>query len=303
MSRILLVSLSLLVGLPTLADASMSAVSKSMGDLRWGMSEYEVQRFLKRKIKEDARKARGMAKRALERAAGQIDDGLVQFNGRSRYDRGPIADQFTHGNQESMLVYEDGESKNYYFFIQGRLWKWVKAYPSRAFGGSNFKRFEKLVGKKFGRGHVKTEELYRGTGDELRFIEFRTRNTRLRAVDKTGDHGQYALVFEDMGTVRDLSALRTNVDRRQRARDRATARRSAAPKKSAPRATPSKFKNVVDDDNSDETRAEYLARRKRVVAAEKAKQRAIHERRSDRKKGKALDALAGIEDDDPLSGF
>lgn len=318
MARILVASLALALALPAFARAD--SVASSMGDLRWGLSEMEVERFLKRKVQEAAREAgkqKGFGKHEAERRLAeqlrQIEHGVFAFGGgRSRWDSGPIGDQFTHGNQESVLVYDDGDSRNYYFFIQGRLWKWYKSYPSRAFGGTDFKRFSKLVEKKFGRGRVKEGELYAGTGEEHRFIEYMTRNTRLRAVDKTSEHGEYALVFEDIDTVRDLPALRTEADRRSRSR--ATARRereadddeeSATATRSTATRSPDKHKSVIaeSEESRGETGAEYNARRKRVIAAEQKKEESIHDRQQDRKQGKALDTLAGIEDDDPLSGF
>ena len=60
---------------------------------------------------------------------------------------------------------------------------------------------------------------------------------------------------------------------------------------------------MADSGGRGETQAEYEARKKRVIAAEKSKERAIHERKQDRKKGQVLDTLAGIDDDDPISGM
>jgi hypothetical protein len=303
------------------ASAGATPIAQSMGDLRWGLSEDDVVRFLVRKVKERAREESAKAsaskkseiERQLERQLRQIRESLVRFEGsRTRWDSGPVADQFTHGNQEAMIAYDDGRSRNYYFFINHHLWKWYKSFPASDFGGRDFKRFSKTITKKYGTGRVKSGEMYAGTGEERQWLEYLDRNTRLRAVDKTNPHGEYALVFEEMATVRDLASLRVNQGGPNRTR--VASRRPApepaededeeqAPARTAS-ASKSKYKSIEDDTGQrGETRAEYEERKKRVIAAEKAKQRALYERKEDKKQGKTLDALAGINDDDPISGM
>jgi hypothetical protein len=301
------------------ATAGATPIAESMGDLRWGLNAQDVERFLVRKVKERAaeelRKAKGSKKAAIEsrrdQQVRQIEQSLVHFDGgRSRWDSGPVADQFTHGNNEAMLAYDDGKTRNYYFFIGDRLWKWYKSFPASEFGGRDFKRFQKLVTKKYGQGRVKDGEMYAGTGEERKWIEYLDRNTRLRAVDKVNPHGEYGLVFEEMATVRDLATLR--IESGGPNRPKVAAKRSAPVREEededeeqAAHATDrSKFKSIDDDSNQrGETRAEYEARKKKVLAEARAKDQAVHERKQDRKQGKTLDGLAGIEDDDPISGM
>ena len=303
--------------------AKATPIAESMGDLRWGLNAQDVERFLVRKIKEradeDLRKARGAKKSAIEskrdQQVRQIEESLVHFDGRSRFDSGPVADQFTHGNDEAMLAYDDGKSRNYYFFIGDHLWKWYKSFPAKDFGGKDFKRFQKSIAKKYGSGRVKGGEMYSGTGEERQWIEYLDRNTRLRAVDKTNPYGEYGLVFEEMATVRELASLRTQSGGPNRPR-MATKKRAPEPaadeedKKpsrelaSSGEASRSKYKSIDDDsDERGETRAEYEARKKKVLAQEKSKDRNVFERKQDKKQGKTLDTLAGINDDDPLSGM
>lgn len=304
--------------------ARATPIAESMGDLRWGLNAQDVERFLVRKVKERAdeelRKAKGAKRSAIEskrdQQVRQIEESLVHFDGRSRFDSGPVADQFTHGNDEAMLAYDDGKSRNYYFFIGDHLWKWYKSFPAKDFGGKDFKRFQKSITKKYGSGRVKSGEMYPGTGEERQWIEYLDRNTRLRAVDKTSPHGEYGLVFEEMATVRDLASMRTQSGGPNRPR-MAAARRSAPepaaderaerPSRevaSSSTASRSKYRSIDDDsDQRGETRAEYEARKKKVLAEEKSKDRAVFERKQDKKQGKTLDTLAGIDDDDPLSGM
>ena len=300
--------------------AKATPIAESMGDLRWGLSARDVERFLVRKVKERAddelRKAKGAKRSSIEsqrdQQVRQIEQSLVQFDGRSRWDSGPVADQFTHGNDEAMLAYDDGKSRNYYFFIGDHLWKWYKSFPAKDFGGKDFKRFQKLVAKKYGSGRVKSGEMYPGTGEERKWIEYLDRNTRLRAVDKTSPHGEYGLVFEEMETVRDLASLRTQTTGPNRPRMASARRPAPEPARdeedeeiaSRGGVSRAKYKSIDDDsDQRGETRAEYEARKKKVLAEERNKERAVFERKQDKKQGKTLDTLAGIDDDDPLSGM
>ena len=191
-AALLLASLFASFGLPAAAHAN-STIAKSLGNLRWGMSQSELKTALKGKVKNSS---------------------YAEFDGsRSRWDSTPVAEEYTHGNEEAMLSHTDADgSENYYFFISGELWKWVKYYPASSFGGRDFKGFAEKVRKRFGKGHEKQNEVNPGSGYSYKFLEYLDRNTRLRAVDKTERQGQYALVFEALDTVRSLSALRGNTD-------------------------------------------------------------------------------------------
>jgi hypothetical protein len=106
---LLVVGLAALLGLPASAHAGGNSIAKSLGNLRWGMSKLELKSALKGKLTESS---------------------YVEFNGRSRFDSQPIGEDYTHGNEEAMMSYRASDgSENYYFFIGGELWKWVKLYP------------------------------------------------------------------------------------------------------------------------------------------------------------------------------
>jgi hypothetical protein len=313
--RLLLVSCCLLVASPVFAKGS--SIAKSMGNLRWGMSDLDVTTLLEAKLKEHygprLKRAKGAQLESLKREVKEklraLEKGPVEFDGkRSSWDGSSVGDEYTHGNRESMLVFDDGDAKAYYFFMEGRLWKWVKTYPASAFGGSNFKKFEATLKKRFGNGHVKQGEYYRDMDQVYQWIEYLDRNTRLRAVDKTSNYGEYALVFEEMATVRDLAALRGNTTRKNKTR-KATSAPSEEPRRAHAPATGTLSKSrknqrsVFAEDRSTESDDEYEERKRRVLADKKAKQRRLYERKEDAKKGKVLDDLAGIDDSDPLSGM
>jgi hypothetical protein len=292
--------------LPTAASAN--AIGKALGNLRWGMDDLAVKNALKGKLK-----GKALA--------------YVEFDGKStRWDSSPVGEEYTHGNEEAMLSHSSGESEDYYFFIGGELWKWVKVYPASSFGGRGFDKFAGKIRDRFGKGFEKQAEVNPGSAQVYNFLEFLDRNTRLRAVDKTSEYGKYMLVFESMDTVRSLSALRSNTIRRggpKRPNALASAktpRRSSAdedeeeaPTRSVTRApaptasSPSTLKNkksiFSDEQQGDESAAAYNARKQRVIEEERTKQKRMHDRNEEAKKGKTLDALAGIDDNDPIGGM
>lgn len=303
-AALLLASLFASFGLPAAAHAN-STIAKSLGNLRWGMSQSELKTALKGKVKNSS---------------------YAEFDGsRSRWDSTPVAEEYTHGNEEAMLSHTDADgSENYYFFISGELWKWVKYYPASSFGGRDFKGFAEKVRKRFGKGHEKQNEVNPGSGYSYKFLEYLDRNTRLRAVDKTERQGQYALVFEALDTVRSLSALRGNTIRRATNKKAAVAKaqpreeeEEEAPRKVSSKESRSsssqpttftlasaKKRSIFADEQQDgESDSDYQARKRRVQDQARSTQVKSHERAEDEKKGKILDELAGVDDDDPISGM
>ena len=311
MKRAYLVSLAVqavLLAMPAVGNAQ--AIGKAMGNLRWGMSDTEVQRVAKTRLTdqygEKIKKAKGAAKAGLERELATRQKEIAgshvfEFSGKSsRWDRTPIAGEFGYGTDESMLVLNDGESENYYFFLEGRLWKWVKLYPSSQFGGKNFGKFSTAIQGKFGKGYKKESEL-NGSSKKLSFLEFLDRQSRLRAVDRTADANQYALVFEEMSTVRQIASLRPQTKKAPARLATADDEEEEVVEKK-PEKTEKQRRSVFGDEEKEETEQSYESRKSELMAKKREQARKAYEREQEQKKGKALDSLQEVEDDDPLAG-
>lgn len=194
-------------------------ISKSMGDLKWGMTKDELQKQLIGKVKEHYQPLIAKTKDAVEEdrlreAANtevkRIKDSFVEFKGTSTgWDVSFLRGEFTHGNDESMLVMKDQNSQNFYFFMGGKLWKWYKAFDAEVFPAGNFSTFAGAVQKRFGPAKDAHGELIPGSGDR-HWLEWQDDTTRLRAVDQTDFYGFYCLVFEQKSTVANLAQLRGN---------------------------------------------------------------------------------------------
>jgi len=292
-------SFSLPLSIPGQVHAAPSPIAQVMGNLRWGMSELEVKGALKGKVS-------GLS--------------AATFDGkRARTDGTVVGEEYTHGNEESMLSYKDKDAENYLFFIGNELWKWVKVYPTGKFSSG----LAPAVKKRFGKGYDKQGEVNPGSGASYSYVEFVDRNTRLRAVDKSSDYHVYVLMFESLDTSRALASLRTNTIRRGTPAKKSSAvakrpvqkdddeddapvasRSASAPGPMASNSGKQK-KSVFADEHAqkDETDEEYRARKERLRNEERDAQRRLHERGQEQKKGKVLDELAGIDDEDPLSGM
>jgi hypothetical protein len=196
-----------------------AAIGPALGDLRWGMTRDEVYNHFVNKIREDYRPRLAKATGAIEEdrlraelndKVRAIRDSYVRFDGRATgWDVSFLRDEYTHRNSEAMLAINDENSQNFYFFINGRLWKWFKAFNADVFAGQTFDQFAQAVQTRFGQARERNGALIEG-GDERHWLEWQDDTSRLRAIDLTRFYGFYCLVFEEKATVGRLAELRVN---------------------------------------------------------------------------------------------
>jgi hypothetical protein len=197
------------------AAPESAEISKSMGDLRWGMSKDEVMRWAIKQIKDRYKEPLAKANDAMNEEIRQVRDSFVRFEGRTTgWDVSFLRDEFTHNTGEAMIVVRDQNSQNFYFFINDRLWKWYKAFDAKVFQGKSFGEFAQAVQGRFGKSTEAQGELVPG-GGKRHWLEWQDKSTRLRAVDQTKFYGFYCLVFEEKETVDKLASLRRNAPQRR----------------------------------------------------------------------------------------
>jgi hypothetical protein len=193
-------------------------IAKAMGELKWGMTRDQVLDHFMSGIREKYRPQLAKATGALEedklRAAlrdelGKVKSSVVEFNGKKTgWDASFLKGEFTHHNSESLFAVSDQTSENYYFFIQGKLWKWYKAFKAEAFEGKSFGEFAVALQDRYGKAQVREGDAPH-TAAKQKWAEWQDASTRLRAVDNQQFYGFYCLVFEDKATLKRLSSLRT----------------------------------------------------------------------------------------------
>lgn len=201
-------------------EAPQSArIAQSMGELHWGMTKQDVYALFQNQIRERFRPLLAKAPGAIEEDRLRADmneelrrlhDEDICFRGRrSGWDASFLADEFTHNNNECMLVRRDGNSQNFYFFINDHLWKWYKAFDATVFEGQTFEQFAGALQGRFGQARDATGELVPGRG-QRHWLEWQDASSRLRAIDLNRFYGFYCLVFEEKATVDNLATLRAN---------------------------------------------------------------------------------------------
>ena len=130
-----------------LAVDPKQAIKQSLGALQWGMSKADVVKLLKAqiraefdqriKVERDIMRQDAIYQEAKERAQ-RLGENFVVFEGaKSGWDVSPIASEFTRDNREAMLVVAGKGSRDMYFFIQGKLWKWYRELDSQTLDASS----------------------------------------------------------------------------------------------------------------------------------------------------------------------
>jgi hypothetical protein len=192
-------------------------ISKEMGELKWGTPLKKVVGYFSDRVKAKYRKQIAQATSAgkedklrhkMRNEIAKIRDSVVRFEGSTTgWDVSFLQGEFTHGNGEALFVVRDGNSQNFYFFMNGRLWKWYKAFDADVFQGAGFDQFAGAIQGRYGKAVTRKGEATPGAGERT-WLEWQDKATRLRAIDQTHFYGFYCLVFDEKNTVRRLAELR-----------------------------------------------------------------------------------------------
>lgn len=206
-------------------SAAIAPALEEIG-IRWGMTPRESFDHFTKQLQERYRPRLAKAPGAIEedRLRGEMQAEqqrmrrtFIRFTGQpSGWDSSFLRDEYTHGNNEAMLVVREEEvhASSHYFFINERLWKRYQAFDASAFGGATFEQFAEAIQRRFGPGVERTGSLVEGR-PPTRWIEWQDATTRLRAIDQTRFYGFFCLVFEDKATLTQLPSLRTHTIQRQ----------------------------------------------------------------------------------------
>lgn len=203
-------------------DSAAIAPALDEVGVHWGMNPHDTFQHFSDQITEAFRPRIAKATGAIEedRLRAERDEDIrrvrasfIRFRGQaSGWDTSFLADEFTAGNNEAMLVVREDEthSTSHYFFINDHLWKRYQAYDASAFGaGVTFDQFADAIQRRFGPGVARSGSLVEGR-PPTRWVEWQDATTRLRAVDQTRFYGFFCLVFEERATLAQLPTLRTH---------------------------------------------------------------------------------------------
>lgn len=189
------------------------AIADALGALRWGMSKAELIKLLtlqiraefeqRIKVERDIMRQDAIYQESRERAR-RLSENFVSFDeAKNGWDVSPIAREFTRGNKEAMLVVAGKGTRDMYFFIQGKLWKWYREISPEA--GSAVEALQSLrsqlgKGKRQQDRRDESNNSYDGTS-------WSDGATRVTVLQRGSDS---SLIFEDLRTVENLDKLRFN---------------------------------------------------------------------------------------------
>jgi hypothetical protein len=193
------------------AGDSKQAITQALGALRWGMSKADLVKQLKAqiradfeqriKVERDIMRQDAIYQESKERARRLGEDYVSFDGGKSGWDVSPIAGEFTRDNREAMLVVTGKGTRDLYFFIQGKLWKWYRELDREALDASYS---SDALTKRFGKGKPQrarvddSNEPFPGTT----WSDGDTRVTVMRRGI------ELCMIFEDMRTLESLDKLR-----------------------------------------------------------------------------------------------
>ena len=233
----LLVAVSLAAGALLAGVLAVAAPPKAAGDapavpslagmlekeLHWGMSHAEVTAlynqngglFDREYAPQIAKLQPGVAQQQLEadrdNRKANFERSFTPFNAGSPtgYDVTAVHLEYTYNNNEAVQkLFKDGKSR-YFFYIKDKLWKVYDEIPLKADGplGASYKEgVTKLNGLLGVAGRVRGADPSQNL--ERTETDWQDNKTHLRVIDRSGEH-LAGLAFEDNGTLRNLSALRT----------------------------------------------------------------------------------------------
>jgi hypothetical protein len=195
---------------------STQAIAEALGELHWGMSKDELLKLLKKqihaefeqriKVERDVMRQDALYQEAQDRYR-RIHENFVTFDGqKSGWDVSPVANEFTHGNGEAMLVVANKHSRDLYFFMHGKLWKWYRELAPDAPEIADSRDAMMAFRARFGRGKSQQDRL-----DETKLaytgVTWSDASTRVTALERGNDT---CLIFEDVRVVPQLVVLRRN---------------------------------------------------------------------------------------------
>jgi hypothetical protein len=196
-------------------------IGEQMEGLQWGMTHRKVMSLFEQKIRtEYGEELKSVAGDALSedgvrtkmlRDITKMHKSYVEFKGQTTgFEGHMISEEFTHNNNESMLVWDAGKYVEYLFFINDRFWKRLRAFRKDSFKTDI--SFMDFLGTIEGRFQVKGREFFDAKGN-LDRVSWRNEDTFADVVDRSSFFGAYGLRFESAITATYLSKLRKNADR------------------------------------------------------------------------------------------
>ncbi|MBW2735394.1 MAG: hypothetical protein JRH20_23670 [Deltaproteobacteria bacterium] len=182
-------------------------IGKLRGKFKWEMSSQKVIGMLAKQIEDGYEKRLKREPDALKQDRIQrekmatlkkLKKGHVKFTGkRTPWGVSLVEKEFSHKNDESMVVRWGKRDRRFFFFHHGKLWKLYIAFNTALFRGKTFQDFAAMMQRRFGPAEVKWKLDVKGDS-QMSHLEWPPAgNTVLLALDETAFYGNFCLVLID----------------------------------------------------------------------------------------------------------
>lgn len=192
------------------------AIALPLAGITWGMSPKQMWEVVDKILEEDYRPLYkeiqpGVKMKALD---AQLAEDKSQFR-RSRIDFGktptgidstPLKGEYTYQNKEALFVLTRNGETTYFFIIQERLWKIIveSKLNDKSPLGKTYNEAAVKLSAQFGvPGRVLQPDATRSAVE----VDWKDATSHVRAIQRS--ETALGLAFEDLGTLANLSALRS----------------------------------------------------------------------------------------------
>jgi hypothetical protein len=197
-------------------------IAAELGVIQWGWTHDQVIETYRRRLAAEylpLLKNKGQVEQ--DRLMQQRDAVIASFrrsylllNGtppQRRWDTSFVGSEYTHNNNESMLVYEDTRTgvREFFFFFNDRLWKRFQARSVPRGAQVDFSTFVTSLDGLFGAPGLR--RMRTDQADRIEAVFWQNPATRLRVIDHSTFYGAFCLVYEDKSVLARLSELRRNM--------------------------------------------------------------------------------------------
>ena len=201
---------------PVASKQTHVGIVKLMGKFKWGMKPGKILKDLEVKLTKAYTKKIQNEKDPLRQdklrkemfaAIKKLKKNHVKFTGKSTpWDLSLVDKEYSHKNNEGMIVMWEKRDRRFYFFHHDRLWKIYIAFNTAMFKGKTFADFASVMEARFGKAERKYATTISGESKLDHLAWPLAGKTKLKAIDNTSLYGNFCLVLldkEEQGNVVD----------------------------------------------------------------------------------------------------
>ena len=201
-------------------------IAPMIEEYKWGMSSDEVLKVINGKIQKEFQEKMGKANDPIKedklhqdmlKKIKEVKKSYIEYTGQvTGYDSSLVKTEYTHNNSESMLLFTkdmkgDRKWDDYFFFINGKLWKIFRAFDAEMFPGLTWKDVQSAMESKFGSGPFKLKHFDPDTKIVSTLgVQWQNKDTMLTLLNYTSFYGIFCLRFEEKAVLEQIDSLRVN---------------------------------------------------------------------------------------------